>query len=147
MTPTTRRNPMRRILLTLAAAALLLAPSAATAPAKHHATAAPAAFVSLTITDGKFRVTGTNLTPGSYAGVLLAYRDYAQTTSRTARVNVAFGHILTGDDSYLYEVGPDGHVTIAGGVGLFTGGHVPGRLVAVLATTGGDLADAETDVG
>lgn len=143
MTPTTRRNPMRRIVLTLAAAALLLAPASASAPAHHSSLAS----VSLTITGNTFRLTGTNLTPGSYAGALLTYRDYAQTTSRTARVNVAFGHILTGDDSYLYEVGPDGHVTIAGGVGLFTGGHVPGRLVAVLATTGGDLADAETDVG
>lgn len=144
---------MRARLLILGVVALLLVPTGSSAPVASSTPKATSAFVSLTITGTKFRVTGTNLTPGSYAGALLAYRDYARTTSTTARVNVAGGRIQTdtnGDfygNAYLYEVDEGGHVTIAGSTNIFTGGHIPGRLVVQLATTAGEMVDAEADIG
>lgn len=131
-----------RKLLPLAAALLLVgaAPSAS-APSAHRATG------SLRIDQSRFRFSAHGLSPGSYVGVLLAYRDYARTTARTSRVNVVEGVIQTGDQSYLYEVDEGGNVTVAGSLHLITGGVGPGRLVALLSDTAGEMADDEADVG
>lgn len=135
---------MRRVAVTLLAAVALVAP-APSSPASSASSATP--FASLTISGGKFRISAHRLTPGTYAGTLLVYRDLAHTTQRTSRVNIAAGRVQTdGGSSYLYEVDEAGDVTFAGGINLMTGGVTPGELIAVVSTTDGATLDVEAPV-
>lgn len=124
------------------AASLLIGPTHAAPRA-----ATPAPFVTLSISQGKFRLAGHHLTPDSYAGALLVYRNLAHTTQRTARVNIDAGRIQTdGSSSYVYEVTDDGDVTFAGSTNLISGGTTPGDLVAVISTTAGETLDVEAAI-